>query len=107
MRIDIQNLDFINDKLRALAVDLESSTGIELIITSLYRLDDKGVHGQLPLRGIDTRCRDSAIGRALEAHVNSRWKYDFNREHVQCAIFHDTGLGPHLHLQVHPNTRRV
>jgi hypothetical protein len=79
----------------------------EPVITSLYRMDDPGVHGCLPLRGIDIRCLDDEEGANLESMVNSRWKYDPSRPHLKVCMYHDVGRGKHIHLQVHPYTERV
>jgi hypothetical protein len=106
MRIDIDQLEFIDRKLRDLLLWLDDSVGIESTITSLYRIGDSGVHGCLPLRGTDLRCRDEGDGRLLETHVNDNWIYDPNRSEKKCAKLHGEGSNLHLHLQVFPNTRR-
>ena len=69
-------------------------------ITSAYRLNDPGVHGTIPCRGLDIRsflykdpddiCRD----------INEHWIYDASRPSIKCALYHDVGKGPHIHLQV-------
>ena len=105
MNIDYQQLEFIDQKLRVMVRDIENETGFEFTITSLYRIGDKGNHGQLPLRAIDLRCRTLAYGAPIEEWVNNTWIYDPNRVALRCCIIHDTGHGLHFHLQVHPNTR--
>ena len=75
-------------------------------ITSAFRAGDSGVHGTSPLRAIDLRCREASLGNMIAAEINHRWIYDPSRPMKVCAICHDTGLGMHLHLQVHPQTRR-
>ena len=107
MNIDIGQLKFIDAKLREMARRLEEKTGIEVTITSLYRIDDTGVHGQLPVRGMDLRVRYKSIGEALVELVNDTWIYDPARPHLRCAVLHGEGVNLHLHLQVHPNTRYV
>ena len=104
MNIDIKNLEFIDKTLRSIVMDLEAETGLTLTVTSLYRINDSGVHGQLPLRGIDFRMKDSEIGKLVEGKINEKWSYDTNRPHKKCAVFHDVGRGVHLHIQSHPNT---
>ena len=104
MKIDIGQLDFIEPKLRELAQLVEQATGLEFTVTSLYRINDSGVHGQLPLRGIDLRCKDQSIGLLVQSMVNQHWIYDPDRPDMKCCMFHDVGQGAHLHLQVHPNT---
>ena len=73
------------------------------VITSAYRPGDKGVHGTDPLRAVDLR------SHGLDAHavcdsINEHWQYDSTRPKMRCAIFHDVGQGPHIHLQVHDRT---
>ena len=106
MKINIIGLAFIDKRLRQIAHFAENLTGWEPTVTSLYRMDDAGVHGQLPLRGIDLRMRNIEIGKRIAVIVNERWQYDFNRPDMKCAIIHGIGAKLHLHLQTHPNTRR-
>ncbi len=104
MRIDTQQLEFIDKKLRDILYFVEKSTGFEFTITSLFRMNDPGVHGQLPLRGTDLRMRDKAIGSMIESLINSRRQYDPSRPEKKCAFLHGAGSNLHLHIQVHPNT---
>ena len=78
---------------------------LKAILTDGYRPDDKGVHGTIPCRGIDLR---DTYGdpKYVETEVNRRWIYDPARLHKNCAVYHDTGKGWHLHIQTHPNTRK-
>lgn len=77
------------------------------LYTSVYRPGDDGVHGTMPVRGIDRRCREAAMGNALKQHIDRNWRYDPDRPDMSCAKFHRcTEWGWHLHLQCHPNTRR-
>ena len=107
MKIDFVQLEFIDPKLREIMSFIGASTGIEFTITSLYRIDDDGPHGTLPLRAVDLRCRNSTIGKNIEGIVNGRYIYDPNRSWLKCAFYHDAGSGAHIHLQVHPNTVHV
>ena len=76
-------------------------------ITSGYRPHSEGsVHSTQPLRGLDLRCRNAALGKLVKQWVNKRWAYDPERPWKKCARFHDAGSGWHLHFQVHPNTLR-
>ena len=104
-RIVIQDLEFIDSTLREIFHDLEQFMG-ELTITSLYRIGDNGVHGSLPLRGIDVRCREKAQGNLAESYLNGLWAYDPDRPDMNVCLWHDVGLGAHLHLQSHPKTER-
>ena len=66
MKADFAQYEFWHPKLRELAQWLEGATGIEFTLTSEYRIGDPSVHGQLPLRGIDIRCRHKGIGLVVE-----------------------------------------
>jgi len=106
MRIDVAQLEFIDSNLRTILTETEKQTGLEFTITSLYRINDSGVHGALPLRGTDLRMRDQAIGERVEAHINSKWAYDPSRPQHKCALLHGVGSNLHIHVQTHPNTVR-
>jgi hypothetical protein len=79
-------------------------TGLEFTLTSPHRMNDNGVHGQLPLRGMDLRVRHEGLGIELEKYVNNNWTYDPSRPELECALLHGEGSNLHLHLQVHSNT---
>jgi hypothetical protein len=106
MIIDLLQLNFIDKTLRQIVTEFEEQTGITLTVTSLYRIKDNGVHGQLPLRGIDCRMKNERIGNVIADIINEKWLYDYHRPWKKCAIFHDTGKGLHIHIQTHPNTKR-
>lgn len=76
--------------------------GLDIITSALRPENRYGVHGQTPLRGIDLRCRDETIAAYIANEVNLRWQYDRDRRSKECALAHKA----HLHLQVHPNTKR-
>ena len=97
-------LEFIEKELRNILYFLETNTGLEFTCTSLFRINDTGVHGTLPLRGIDLRMRDKAIGSMCESLINANRKYDPERPDKKCAFLHGEGSNLHLHIQVHPNT---
>ena len=82
---------------------------IDVFITGGHRPGDSGVHGQLPCRGIDLRDRIYTAGHAevLVAAVNEHWQYDPSRPHLKCGLIHGEGMNSHIHLQVHPNTRKI
>jgi len=105
MEIDLAQLEFVDPKLREMALDIERTFG-KRTITSLYRIDDDGVHGQLPLRGIDFRCRLIILGNLIKKYVDERWAYDYKRPNKTCCKVHGKGKNFHIHLQTHPNTTR-
>jgi hypothetical protein len=107
MKADIEQFEFIDPKLRMILIWLEETTGVEFTATSLYRMKDEGVHGQLPLRGTDLRQRLESAGIAHQDHINANWSYDPNRPKYSVAKLHGEGSNMHLHLQVHPNTKRI
>ena len=107
MRIDLGQIGFISPILREMALSVEEHFGVEFTVTSLLRLPVGGSsnHQQLPLRAIDLRCHDDALGYAVEEYVNSIYEYDHHRPSKKCCLYHDVGGGWHLHLQVHHHTR--
>jgi len=105
--IDLHQLEFIDRTLRAILYEVQEHYGMPFVITSLYRIDSPGVHGTLPLRGIDVRCREKELAVPIVEFVNSRWQYDPDRPKRLCCMAHDTGQGFHLHFQVHPNTKNI
>lgn len=108
MRVDLSQLEFIDKDLRNIIIETEKELGVEFTATSLFRISDPGVHGQLPLRGIDLRCRSAKFGEVVEDHINSKWSYDQKRPEFKCAKYHTVkGNAPHMHIQVHPNTARI
>ncbi len=106
MKADIGQWEFVDPTLRSLAIWLEKETGVEFTITSSYRIDDTGVHGTLPVRGMDLRIRNEILGRCIAMLVNAAWVYDPGREYLACCIPHGKGANYHLHLQVCGNTVR-
>ena len=78
----------------------------KLVLTSAYRMGDSGVHGQIPCRGIDIRSWHYNDPQVVVDDINVHWRYDpYKRPEMMCAIYHDTGSGKHIHLQVHDNTQ--
>ena len=95
-------------KLIDLATWVVDFTG-EIIITSALRMRtlyplDSGIHTHLPLRALDIRSRIYNDPEKLCEVINNKFKYDKLRPDMKCAIYHDTGLGIHIHLQVHDRT---
>ena len=85
MRIDIRQLKFIDKTLRVIVTELEDLLGVEFTTTSLFRIEDAGVHGTLPLRGIDLRCRGYEFGKFIEKFTNDNWIYDPERQNKNCC----------------------
>jgi hypothetical protein len=104
MKSDIAQLEYVDEKLRKMITWLEESTGLEFTETSRFRMNDDGVHGALPVRGLDLRCRSLEIGIAIESYVNKYWSYDPERPGKKCCFLHGHDSNLHFHLQVHPNT---
>jgi len=105
MFIDFEDLEFIHPKMKKLLAYIYDQFGFQTI-TSLYRIGDKGVHGQLPLRGVDLRIGRWHSEDRIERTINEAWIYDPERPEMRVAIYHNVGLGAHLHLQVHDKTER-
>lgn len=108
-------------KLRVLLVDVEAEaaelTDDELTMTEANRTHAETIaaygdpaapvstHESIPLRAFDVRSRDDKgvefpWVQKLVAIINKRWIYDPARPAKSCAMYHDIGKGPHLHLQV-------
>jgi len=102
--IDLSQLEFVDQMLRHIMETVEEEFGPR-VITSIYRIDDSGVHGTLPVRGIDVRCRNYNVGKAIETWVNTKWEYDLERPWKSVALAHGSGENFHIHFQSHPNTR--
>lgn len=102
MKIDLSQLEFIDPFLRHIAMEVEEHFDVEFTVTSLYRIGDPGVHGAIPLRGIDLRCKNHALGASVAEYINDKYIYDPMRPEMVVCKFHDAGSGYHIHLQVHP-----
>ncbi len=74
-------------------------------ITSGFRTGDQGVHGTCPCRAVDIRSYWFVDPEDICKDINLQWIYDHKRPDKPCALYHDTGFGPHIHLQVHRNTK--
>jgi len=72
----------------------------EIVATSGYRRGDTGVHGTVPVRGLDIRSRIYSNPKEALDDINTNWIYDAERPNLQVALYHLN----HIHLQVHPNT---
>ncbi len=106
VELDLAQLDFVDPLVRKIVLETQAACGVRFIVTSIYRPGDKGVHGTLPVRGVDVRMRDLDLGLTIEDKVNSLWQYDPRRPSIKVCEAHGEGANFHLHFQVHPNTRR-
>lgn len=81
--------------------------GIVPVLSSTFREGSAGVHGVF--RGIDFRTWQLTMSQINDIlnKINSKYQYDGNRPNMAVLIYHDTGRGPHLHLQSHPNTIKL
>jgi len=66
--------------------------------------DYASVHSCSPFRGMDVRSWIYKNPQAVVDDTNDHWLYDTDRPWKRCAIWHNTGRGRHIHLQVHPHT---
>jgi len=106
MNIDLMQLNFVDQELKFIVKHLEQVLKVKFTITSIYRIGDSGVHGTLPVRGIDLRCSYDPFGKFIENFINTRWMYDTERPSKNCCTYHDVGKGKHIHIQTHANTIR-
>ena len=109
LNIDKTLLDVFWDLLRIWPID-------EIYIVSIDRtkkedndLGGSGVHADgPPWRAIDVRITTlpdyQLLADKLCENLNSRWVYDPGRPTMPVAYCRLHGTGPHIHLQVHPNT---
>jgi hypothetical protein len=49
--------------------------------------------------------RITAMSELICETINAEWEYDHTRPTMKCASIH--GKNPHIHLKVHPNTKRT
>lgn len=93
--------------------------GWKPVVTCVFRtlaedraMKGSGVHCQKPHRALDLRTVDVDPRKVsdLEAYLDSRWIYDPTRPKLPLCYGSEPderhGSGPHMHLQVHANTRR-
>ncbi len=76
-----------------------------IIITCAFeKRSYNSVHSTKPYRGVDIRSRVFVDPQKIVDEINEAWIYDPERLDMDCAIYHNSGRGPHIHLQVHDNT---
>jgi hypothetical protein len=101
----------VHFKLTDLILWIVDFTG-EIVITSARRFrtihpKDSGIHLTDPLRAVDCRYFVYNNPDKLVEIINANWRYDIRRKEIYCAILHNTGLGRHIHLQVHERTKQI
>lgn len=96
-------LSLYHPKLVALAI-WSSHRYSSFCITSGFRENDKGIHGTNPCRALDIRSTNYNDPQAVVDDINAHWLYNPKSE-FKCALYHDVGQGPHIHLQVHNRTK--
>jgi hypothetical protein len=103
--IEIKNLEVLNLHPKLIPIVEQVMAVYDLtLITSAYRPGDEGVHGQMPVRGLDLRCHQVVLGKAIEEDINKEWMYDPERPLIKVCVAHGEGDNFHVHLQVHRNT---
>lgn len=65
------------------------------------------LHGTIPVRAIDLRSWIYISPQEVADRINEVWQYDPTRPNMECCVYHDSGSGPHFHIQVHPKTIQV
>jgi hypothetical protein len=83
----------------------------EVVITSARRhrkihKKDSGIHLTNPLRAVDVRYYIYNDPQHLVDLLNNNFIYN-ERSDKKVAIFHDSGMGKHIHLQCHDMTLKV
>jgi hypothetical protein len=105
---------------QAAADYLQRNFSLNMVVTCLLRTAEEdaalyhdpthvpGVH--VVGRGADISVRNLSSGEAIRVVniINDRWSYDPARPNMRCALYETTAdpgvTGPHIHIQVHPNT---
>lgn len=102
--------------MHALDLEAEKLGWKKVVVTSMWRTRAENkvagaktlVHCQKPIRAADIRIRDQnpevveMVGKAL----NGMFQYDPKQPRLSVALWRLHGTGPHIHLQVHANTKR-
>jgi hypothetical protein len=77
----------------------------ETMITCAYeKRDYPSVHDMEPYRAMDIRSSVFENPQAVVDDINAHWVYDPERPRYRVAIYHNTGRGDHIHVQVHDRT---
>ena len=79
-----------------------------MLVTESYRKKKHkhDLHGTSPVRAKDIRSWHYDKPEKVVDAINERWAYDPQRPTKKVAVYHNSGQGIHIHLQVHPNTAR-
>jgi len=89
-----------------------------ILLTETFRhqTHSNDLHGTKPVRAIDIRAWAYQNPIIVVRAINKKFIYDSERPWKKVAVYHQnnqkdpkanpkTGIGYHLHIQVHPNTR--
>ncbi len=95
-------------KLSILLFSFHDNFPTKTIITESWRpaMHDGDLHSLVPYRAIDLRSWVFSNPEGAAQIMNNLWLYDFRRPDRMCCVYHDSGSGPHFHLQVHPHTQK-
>ncbi len=112
--IKIKNSEVLNQllsyeydpKLTEILSWLDDQFTDKIIITCGYE-ERNGVHGVIPVRGIDIRSKMFKDPDFVSEYINRNWSYDPERPNLKVALYHNVGRGDHFHIQVHPNTEKI
>lgn len=100
MKIDIESLNFIDQKLQNILTHLELKTGIEFTITSFYCYKNK-INEKLIVCGCNLKMFNRSIADEVAFFINKHWVYDLTRPKKLCAVIRDDCS---LYVNTHENT---
>ena len=110
IELQFVTLEVENKQLYDMVIELHKFSmhyyNIPIVITSIYRSDNPdSVHAHW--RGVDIRSWNyiDIELNTIKKFFNMRYKYDADRPEKEVLLVHDVGLGKHIHLQNHPNTK--
>lgn len=94
-----ENLLLVNPKLCNIVAIYMTTIKKDITITSIYRTEDKGVHGLW--RGVDISVIGFDLKKVAEVlkGLNAQIIYDKARPKLVTYLLHDIGKGNHIHVQ--------
>ena len=113
--INVKDIDVLNSMIQTnchpIMVNLVNWIFLQfgkVTLTCGHRPGDKGVHGTDPYRGVDIRSWIYSDPQGIVKKINKAWDYNHpTKKHLNCAIYHDSGSGDHIHLQVRDSTTNI